>query len=59
MEPQVTIPKPWDIELINAYADDLPLDVPLLDAVEIAKERDREAAQELILSIELLEFAES
>jgi len=59
MEPQVTIPKPWDIGLINAYADDLPLDVPLLDAVEIAKERDREAAQELILSIELLEFAES
>lgn len=49
----------WDIELINAYADDLPLDVPLLDAVEIAKERDKEAAEELILSIELLEFAES
>lgn len=59
MEPQVTIPKPWEIELINAYADDLPLDVPILDAVEIAKERDMEAAQELILSIELLEFAES
>lgn len=58
MEPKAKVPQ-WDIELINAYADDLPLDVPLLDAVEIAKERDREAAQELILSIELLEFAES
>ena len=53
MEPKIHT---WEIELLNAYCDDLPLQIPLLDAVEIAKEREREEANETILSAKLVDI---
>jgi hypothetical protein len=43
-----------DIDLINAY---VPEEMPLEDAARLARERDQEASDQLILSIECVQLA--